>query len=191
MTDAGFKVLTFVSQVISSVAWPLTVLGCALILKRHLLALIPLLRTVKYSDVEIRFGQEVAELARATGNASLPLQLSQGKANPWEDLIRMANVRPRSAIRMAWRRVEESTIEAAHRKNIKITDAAQAMPMVIGAILLNQHAIENAQYELLYRLRILVNEAEQAPPDRLTTESAVEFIGLALRLAASINPRET
>lgn len=59
----------------------------------------------------------------------------------------MTNVRPRSAIRMAWRRVEESTIEAAHRKNIEITDAAQAMPMVIGAILLNQHAIDNAQYE--------------------------------------------
>lgn len=81
MTDAGFKVLTFVAQVISSVAWPLTVLGCALILKRHLLALIPLLRTVKYSDVELRFGQDVAELARATDNASLPLQIYR-RINP-------------------------------------------------------------------------------------------------------------
>ena len=57
MKDSGAGVLGFVAQVIGSVVWPVTVLTCVLLLRKHLLALIPLVRTVKYSDVEIRFGQ--------------------------------------------------------------------------------------------------------------------------------------
>jgi hypothetical protein len=186
MKDAGSSVLTFVSQIISSVAWPLTVLSCVILLRRHLLSLIPLLRTVKYSDVEIKFGKEVAELTRAADKTSLPERTSHEKLNPWEDLIGMANLRPRGAIRAAWRRVEDAVVQAASAKQIEIADAAQTMPMVIGAILLNQGAISDQQYELLSRLRILVKEAELAPPDSISTESAAEYIGLSWRLAASL-----
>ena len=67
VVETGSSTLTFVSRVISSTAWPITVLICALILRKHLLALIPLVRTVKYSDVEIQFGKEVAELVKGGG----------------------------------------------------------------------------------------------------------------------------
>jgi hypothetical protein len=94
--------------------------------------------------------------------------------------------RPRTAIRLAFRRVEESITQIARKKNIDIADGAQGMPMVIGAILLNQGAICAAQYDLLSKLRILANEAEYAEPDSITRESAAEFIGLAVRVAASV-----
>jgi hypothetical protein len=188
VVDTGSSGLTFVSQVISSTAWPITVLVCVLMLRRHLLALIPLVRTVKYSDVEIQFGKEVAELAKATEGSSFPNEQLKGTRNPWEDLIILADVRPRSAIRSAWRRVEDAALEAAKNKNIEIADAAQNMPMVVGSILLNQGAISTSQFDLLSKLRGLVNDAELAPPDAINSEAAVEFIGLALRLAASINP---
>lgn len=187
VVDTGSRGLTFVSQVISSVAWPTTVLVCALILRKHLLALIPLVRTVKYSDVEIQFGKEVADLVKAAGT-SLPNEPLKGGRNPWEDLIVLADVRPRSAIRSAWRRVEDAAFAAANNKNIEVADAARNMPMVVGSILLNQGVISTSQYDLLSKLRSLVNDAEHAPPDAINSETAVEFIGLALRLAASINP---
>jgi hypothetical protein len=60
--------------------------------------------------------------------------------------------------------------------------------MVVGAILLNHGVISTSQYDLLSKLRILRNESEHAPPDSITSESAIDFIGLALRLAASLNP---
>jgi hypothetical protein len=187
MRDSDLRILTFVSQIISSVAWPITILACVILLKRHLVALIPLLRSVKYSDVELRFGQEVAELAKAADNSSLPKETPQDKTNPWEDLIRLANIRPRSAIRAAWERVEDAILQSARARKIEIADAAESMPMVVGAILLNQGAISNAQYDLLSRLRLLANEVERTPPDGITSESAAEFIALALRLAASVN----
>jgi hypothetical protein len=182
------SVLGFISQIVSSLAWPITLLACVLLLKRHLLALIPLVRTVKYSDVEIHFGQEVAELKKTAVIANL----SPGpKQNQWESLIRLADVRPRTAIRSAWGHIETSIRELARKKNTEITDAAEGMPMVIGALLLNQAAITTDQYVLMQKLRVLLHEAERAEPDSITPGSAAEYVALALRLAASIVEKES
>ncbi len=186
MKDSGAGVLGFVAQVIGSLVWPVTVLTCVLLLRKHLLALIPLVRTVKYSDVEIRFGQEVAELAKSVDAAAVPAQTPQAGNDKWEELMRMAEVRPRTAIRMAFRRVEEAITEAARARNVEIADGAQGMPMVIGAILLNNGVISTAQYDLLSRLRRLVMDAELAPSDGITAESASDFVSLAMRLAGSV-----
>src|ERR1700729_794792 len=99
MKPEANSVLGFISQIVSSLAWPITLLTCVLLLKRHLLALIPLVRTVKYSDVEIRFGQEVAELKRNTDIAELPNLNPSPKQSHWESLSRLADIRPRTAIR--------------------------------------------------------------------------------------------
>ncbi len=186
MKDSGAGILGFVAQVIGSVVWPVTVLTCVLLLRKHLAALIPLVRTVKYSDVEIRFGQEVAELAKAVDAVAVPSQASAAERDRWEDLMKMAQVRPRTAIRMAFRRVEEAITDAARARNVEIADGALGMPMVIGALLLNKGVISTAQYDLLSRLRLLVNEAELAPPDGITAESASDFVSLAMRLAGSV-----
>jgi len=180
------SLLGFVSQIISSLAWPVTVLTCILLLRRHLLALIPLVRTVKYSDVEIRFGQELAELSKSADIADLSSGGGSEKQNQWESLIRLADVRPRTAIRVAWGQIESSIRELAKKRKTEITDAADGMPMVIGAILLNQGAISGDQYVLMQKLRMLLHEAERAEPDSITNESATEYVALALRLAASI-----
>jgi hypothetical protein len=180
-------ILSFIAKMVSSLVWPITTIACVLLLRRYLTALIPLLRTVKYSDVEIRFGKEVAELAKSTELSSL----SKGHILPPaqqapSDLTKMAEVRPRTAIRMAFRNVEQAILEVAHRRNIEVTDAATGMPMVVGSILLNQGVMSNDQYELLTKLRILVNDAEHSPPDVIKPESAAEFIALATNLADSI-----
>jgi len=186
MKDSGVGILGFVAQVIGSVVWPVTVLTCVLLLRKHLVALIPLVRTVKYSDVEIRFGQEVAELAKTVDAVAVPAQASPAERDMWEDLIKMAQVRPRTAIRMAFRRVEESITGAAQARNVEIADGAMGMPMVIGALLLNKGALSTGQYDLLSRLRLLAHEAELAPPDGISAESASDFVSLAMRLAGSV-----
>jgi hypothetical protein len=61
------------------------------------------------------------------------------------------------------------------------------MPMVLGALMLNAGVVSHHQYDLLSRLRQLTSEAERAPVDSLDPDDAVEFVGLALRLAASLD----
>ncbi len=185
MKEEVSGVLSFWAQIIGSVVWPATVLACVLLLRKYLTNLIPLLRTVKYSDVEIRFGKEVAELSASAAAATLP----SDPPDKWEDLLRIAKVRPRSAIRRAFDRVHESIIEFARRKGIELSEAAVAMPMVVGAFLLAAGAITAEQYDLLSKLRALLDEAERAQPDSISVESASEFINLASGLTASIEVR--
>jgi hypothetical protein len=73
-------ILDFISHLVSSLAWPSTVLTTIFLLRRHIQTLVPLVRTVKYSDVEIRFGQELAELKRATDISELPNAKHSAKA---------------------------------------------------------------------------------------------------------------
>jgi hypothetical protein len=186
MKDSATGVLGFVAQVVASLAWPVTVLTCVLLLRRHLAKLIPLIRTVKYSDVEVRFGQEVEALAKSIDLGSVPTPSSPAEKNKWDELRRMAQVLPRPAIRMAFRVVEDSLLETARARHVDIADGAMGMPMAIGGILLNSGVISNDEWELLTRLRALLNEAEQAPPDSITSESAGYFINLAIRLAKGV-----
>jgi hypothetical protein len=60
------------------------------------------------------------------------------------------------------------------------------MPMVLGALLLNAGVLSEAHYDLLSRLRRLAAEAERAPVDSISSESAADFVTLALRFAASL-----
>jgi len=101
--------LTFTAQLVGALAWPLTVLVCVLLLRGYVTALVPLLRKLKYSDLELQFGREVAELKGAADAASLPVQKQpseQRDADTWQGLVRLAAARPRSAIRGAWQEVE-------------------------------------------------------------------------------------
>jgi hypothetical protein len=183
---ASQSLLTFISQMVSSLAWPTTILICVALLRRHLMAIVPLVRTVKYSDLEIRFGQEVAEMKKAADIAELPKEQVASQNDQWQTLIRLAEVRPRSAIRASWRQVEDTIDRLATEKGVQVADAAQSMPMVVGAILLNQGFVSTSQYELMQKLRLLFHQAERSEPDSLTPQNATEYVELALRLIASI-----
>jgi hypothetical protein len=178
--------LTLVTQLLSAIAWPITTLTCVLLVRPLLLRLVPLIRTVKYSDVEISFGQEVAELKAAA--ASIQRMDVEAKEQPiWEDLIRLASVRPRTAIAKAWLQVEATVIKVAKKHHMQVASVVWQMPMVLGSLLLNEQKMSIDQYKLLSRLRQLANEASHAPVDTLKPDDAVEFVGLGLRLAASLD----
>jgi hypothetical protein len=177
--------LTFISQVTSALAWPVTTLVCVLLLRGFITALVPLLRKLKYSDLELQFGRDVAEL-KGAAEGLRAAQAPQSDTDRWQELTRLAGARPRSAIRSAWQEVEGALQHVAKARNLQAAPSAWSMPMVLGALLLNAEAISERQYDLLSRLRRLTGEAERAPVDSISPDSAVEYVGLALRLAASL-----
>jgi hypothetical protein len=186
MKDIANPTFAFIAQLVSSLAWPIALLACVLLLRHHLKSLLPLIRSVKYSDVEIKFGKDVADLAKTAQSTSLPEKPSESLTREWSDITGIASVRPRTAIRSAFRKLEDLMFETARAKNVEIADGAFGMPMVIGALLLKGGIIDTEQYDLLFRLRGLLNEAEQAPPDSISIESALQFVNLAQRLATAV-----
>jgi hypothetical protein len=179
----------FISHLVASIAWPITVFACLLLLRKPLFNLLPLIRRVKYSDLEVQFGREVAEVKNAAEAASLRSEPETLKTTGvlWENLIRLASVRPRSAIREAWHQVESTLERVAKSRNLQAAPAVWSMPMVLGALMLNEGLISESQYNLLNRIRILAGEAERAPVNSLAPQDAAEFVSLALRLSASLS----
>ncbi len=51
--------LTFLATIIQAVAWPVTIVAIAYLLRKELRALIPLLTKLKYKDIELEFGRRV------------------------------------------------------------------------------------------------------------------------------------
>ena len=179
--------LTFISQLTAALAWPITTLLCVILLRKIFADLVPLLRTLKYSDFEFHFGKEVAALKDTAAAAGL--QIKGGRRDQEETretLIRLAALRPRTAFREAWRKVESDLVELAKKRNLQVEPMVWTMPMVLGALMFNAGIISDAQYTLLTRLRQLTSEAERAPVDSLTSEDAISIVELALGLAASL-----
>jgi hypothetical protein len=181
---------TFITQLVTALAWPVTVPICIVLLRPLLVGLLPLIRKLKYSDVEIQFGQEVAELKLAAAASIQPAKVEATRKPIWEELVQLAAVRPRTAILQAWQQVEATLIGTAKNRHLEVAPAVWQMPMVLGALMLNAGKISVHQYDFLSRLRQLVNEATHAPVDSVNPDSAVEFVGLALRLAASLDSEE-
>jgi hypothetical protein len=179
--------LTFISQVTNALAWPVTTVLCVLLLRRFITSLVPLLRKLKYSDLELQFGREVAEL-KGAAEGLRSTETARSETDRWQELTRLAGARPRSAIRNAWQEVESALQRVAKARHLQAAPGAWSMPMVLGALLLNTGAISERQYDLLSRLRRLTNEAERAPVDSISTDAAAEYVGLALRFAASLEP---
>jgi hypothetical protein len=185
-TSLKMSVYNFITQLVASLAWPVTVLICVVLLKPLFATLVPLIRTLKYSDVEIQFGREVAELKIAAASLQ-PVNIEATQQPIWEDLVRLASVRPRTAILKAWQQVEATLVRVAKNRHLEVAAAVWQMPMVLGALMFNKGEISPPQYEMLSRLRHLVSDAQHAPVDSVNPDDAVEFVGLALRMAASVD----
>ena len=103
---------TFIAALVASLAWPLTALIGLLLVRKIIASLVPLVRTLKYSDIEVSFGREVTETRNAADAAAIKPVSETSRPQRWDDLIRLASVRPRSAIRNA------SQSDKNNRKNL-------------------------------------------------------------------------
>jgi len=177
---------TFIANVVASLAWPATALIALLLVRKILISLLPLVRTLKYSELEVSFGREIAAVREAADDAAIRPSAEGSRPQVWEDLMRLAAVRPRSAIRGSWRQVESAMARVAKARELQVAEGVWSMPMVLGSLMLNAGFMSDAQYGLLSRLRRLTSEAERAPVDGLSADDAAEFVGLALRLAGSL-----
>ena len=117
------NILSFVSNLVASLAWPVTAIVALLLVRRILVSMVPLIRRLKYSDLEVSFGREVAAIRDAADAAAIEPSETTKKSQAWEDLIRLAAVRPRSAVREAWRQVESALINTAKTRNLQIAPA--------------------------------------------------------------------
>ena len=150
-------------------------------------ALIPLLRRLKYKDLELEFAQEVREL-REKADASLrPLAAPPARVPEEDSLLELAAVSPRSAVVEAWRLVEASARRAIEARGVQAEGVRSLTGPQITRELGRAEVLDEPTRSVIDRLRMLRNQAVHAEDFSVDEASAREYVELAIGLARRID----
>lgn len=176
---------TFLLDLINSIAWPIVVVIAVVILRKPLSNLIPLLRKVKYKDFEAEFGDKVAEL-RPIVKKEIPTPTSYREDRTdqvIEKLMHLTALSPRAVVLESWRDVESSALDAAHRKELKISMAPHPSPVAIGRSLSEAGLIDENKLEIFNKLRSMRNKAVHADDFDMDKDDALEYADMASKIS--------
>lgn len=184
--------LTFVSNLISSVIWPLIVVFIAVLLRKPLRELIrdlgQRLRSIKFPGGEAEFSQELAEIKEAADEANLPpveaaplLLGIEGDVSQW---ARLAELSPTAAISEAWRQVENAMREVARRFDIPESETRSAIALIRA--LVKRQALSPDTVAIVSDLRGIRNTAAHGVKVEISQSDSIVYISLARRIIAAL-----
>ena len=177
--------LQFIASLAAALAWPLTVLGIFLVLRRPLAALLPVVARLRFKDLELDFGRRLAE-ARAEA-ATMPAAAPTPAVATDEALLRLADAAPRAAILEAWLRLEAAALAAARRRGTTEPVSRLRAPTRLIEALEELRVIDARQAAVFHELRSLRNSAAHALGFEPSPDAARDYVRLAARLEQSLD----
>jgi len=169
---------TFISEVISSLAWPAVVIIVIYLLKDKAPELLSRIIKFKYKDTEFEFAEKVKELSE--DNVSNQYESKNVKASK-DTLYHIATVSPRSAVMEAYRLLEVEAIKAIEKAYPELEDR-NIKNQVQVTKMLRDKVLNSEQYFQLRELRNLRNQAAHHDSFSLTGEPINDYIDLALSI---------
>lgn len=175
--------LTFITHIVASLAWPITVVVILLILRRPLLNLFPLLQRLRFQGLELDFSQRIQALAIEARGQLPPLRgVLDGEESLRDRWIELANLSPRAVVLESWLQLEKVAIEDSRRHGLKLSSAEVRSPLVLGQALEAAGILDINTVGIYHQLRNLRNAAAHASEFAFTPDSAIEYADLATRL---------
>ena len=101
----------FTSEIVSSIAWPITVAGIAFLLKDRFYDLIPRLIKLKHKDTELEFSEAIERIEYSASQSLADEPISEDMSAEIERLNKIAVITPRAAITQAWYLVDRQFID--------------------------------------------------------------------------------
>ena len=145
--------LQFFASVVGSTAWPLAVVALAFLLRAPLGKLVPLIRTVRYKDLQIDVGHELEAAREKVEESGTPSIVPE---EPTRLILQMAELDPRAAVISAWAPVELGLKDLGMRTGA-YTDRSQLYILIRR--LRDQGAIDQMTFDVLQRLIKIRNQA--------------------------------
>jgi hypothetical protein len=179
-----------VAEILGAVSWPLVVLFIAVMFRKPLASLIGNIRELKWRDFRLRFArelQQVHEIATTTG-ALPPVPLEEeelaGVAVDTSTLD-LAQRSPRAVVLEAWAKVESAS-RTLVKEQVPGFDQSRPSSARVGDVLVSAGLLDDARARVFTILRNLRNRAAHEEDFALTAADAVDYAGLATRLAAAL-----
>lgn len=180
---------SFISSVIDSLAWPVASVVIVVMIKKPLSTLLPMLRNVKYKDLELDFGKELKK-AEDKAKQTLPAESKpkftekkpreRNSVQIIKEAERLFEEFPASAVAVAWSAVEVELMEAISR-----TASPPDYPPFLSALrnamyLKEAEYLSNDKIDLIKRMTNLRNIAVHGYKGMgpVSVDNAREFIAL-------------
>jgi hypothetical protein len=172
--------LTFFSNAIDSLSWPLVAVIGLWWVTKHVASLLPLTKKLRYGDLEVEFGHELDTLKRASEAQKRrhPAERKMSDIESIEALRSTAEISPRAAIADAWVGLEITATSSARMLQLIPSDRVVPFRKVIES-LRSAEVIGEKDVEILNRLRTLRNGALHAPTFSVSLQEVEKFIELA------------
>lgn len=180
--------LQFTASIVGSLAWPTVAIVAIVLLRRPLAGLLPLLRHLKYRDLELDFSQEVQQLKQQAEQTlkAAPEALPQPSAQE-RAVLDLAVVSPRAAIVDSWRSIESAIRRGIEARGFPVKSNRDLVgPRLIQTMGLAE-ILDGATRDLIDRMRMLRNEAAHAEDFEIDEYSARAYAELAAGLVREID----
>jgi len=176
---------TFTSEIIKAIAWPLTTISLVWLLRKPIIELVPLMKKLKYKELELEFSQEVLAL-KAEAVPTIDQPQEEGSEPTISKALELVALSTRAAIMEAWIEVETAAVEVASSFwNQSSSGAIRNFPR-LGEYLHQCKVFDDKQLRIFRRLRQLRNKAAHAEELHLSEEDAMSFIIMASTLVKHI-----
>ena len=178
---------TFTTELVKALAWPSSVIVLVFLLRRPIVELVPLMKKLKFKQLEMEFSQEVkalkSEVKETTAFGTPSVLLSEPTNSKALDLLSFS---ARAAIIEAWIEVEAAATEVANTFWGHSPNGTMRNYPRLGEYLHQCKVIDDTQLRTFQRLRQLRNKAAHSEELHLNEEDAKSFIVLAENLAKHI-----
>ncbi len=156
-------VLTFLSETIRFIAWPATSVVLVALLRKPIIELIPLLRRLKYKELELEFSQKISALEdKAESMYREHPENEEGISQGNNHILNLAAFSTRAAIMEAWLELESAAIEVASSFwNQPPSNLFKNNPKM-GKYLWQCNVLNKKQLDIFNTLRQLRNKAAHA-----------------------------
>ncbi|MGY2361502.1 DUF4145 domain-containing protein [Pseudomonas azotoformans] len=172
--------LQFLSSVIGSIAWPSAVVLLAILMRAPLGKLLPLIRTLKYKDLQIDIGEQLEAVREKVGaEGEAPDVASE---EPPLSFKKLAQADPRAAILSAWIPVEIELNEIA--KKIHVETRRGAMDLI--GVLRRHGILDRLTSETLDQLRRIRNTAVHVTEESVSFDDAIHMAEMCLWVNAQL-----
>ena len=180
--------LQFISAIVSSVAWPATLIVLVWMLREPLRRVLLTITSLKYKDLEVDFGRELKELEEKAkvinitpiNRTALPSPAKDEPSQILADAERLAADFPGPAVALAWSAVESTLMQAVMRLAISPDYPSDNSAYKNTKLLAGQGLLDTQTLEVFERLRNLRNIAVHGGGGvQISFDEAREYVAIA------------
>jgi hypothetical protein len=174
----------FISQIVSSTAWPLLILIILFVFKNELTKVVQRLAHLKYKDLELEFDKvkQQAEEIHKDVPEELPAPKSFALTSLEDQILDAVERAPSAAIMLAWSGLETAMASAVARLAISPEPPSYRSPIHNIEILSKYSGLPGSYSNLLQEMRMLRNKVahEKDAMMSITQDQALNYANVAI-----------